>query len=62
MGKLADDDFREMSGRLRTRAARLMRQLDASAGYRTRIEADLRERLGALAGTETPAAEASARA
>ena len=30
MGKLSDDDFQEMSTRLRARAARLMRQLDAA--------------------------------
>ena len=32
MGKMSDDDLQEMSGRLRARAARLMRQLDAGAG------------------------------
>jgi hypothetical protein len=46
MGKLSEDDFREMSNRLRTRAARLMRQLDAGAGYRTQIESDLARRIG----------------
>jgi hypothetical protein len=46
MGKLSDEDFHEMSGRLRTRAARLMRQLDAGAGYRDRVERDLAKRLG----------------
>ena len=46
MGKVSDDDFREMSGRLRSRAARLMRQLDAGAGYRERIERDLAKRIG----------------
>jgi hypothetical protein len=46
MGKLSEDDFREMSGRLRQRAARLMKQLDAGAGYRDRIERDLAKRLG----------------
>ena len=35
-----------MSGRLRARAARLMRQLDAGAGYREQIERDLAKRLG----------------
>lgn len=45
MGKLADGDFQEMSTRLRARATRLMRQLDASEGYRTRIEQDLAQRL-----------------
>jgi hypothetical protein len=45
MGKLSDADWHEMSGRLRARAARLMRQLDAGAGYRERIERDLAKRL-----------------
>jgi hypothetical protein len=46
MGKLSATDFDEMSGRLRTRAARLMRQLDAGGGYRSQVEADLAKRLG----------------
>lgn len=46
MKKLSDDDFQEMSGRLRTRASRLIRQLDAGGGYRDRIEKDLVKRLG----------------
>lgn len=46
MGKLSEADWREMSGRLRARAARLMRQLDAGAGYREQIERDLEKRLG----------------
>ena len=47
MGKLSDSDFQEMSSRLRARAARLMRQLDAGTGYRARIERELEKRLGA---------------
>lgn len=46
MGKVSEDDFREMAGRLRARASRLIRQLDAGAGYRARIEQDLAKRLG----------------
>ena len=46
MGKLSEEDFGEMSSRLRTRAARLMRQLDAGAGYRDRVERDLAKRMG----------------
>jgi hypothetical protein len=45
MGRLSDEDWREMSGRLRARAARLMRQLDAGSGYREQIERDLSKRL-----------------
>ena len=46
MGKVSESDWRDMSGRLRARAARLMRQLDAGAGYRDQIERDLARRLG----------------
>src|SRR5579885_2885722 len=45
MGKLAESDFVEMSGRLRTRAARIMRQLDAGSGYREQIERDIAARM-----------------
>ena len=45
MGKLSEADLQEMSGRLRARAAGLMRQLDAGAGYRDQIERDLAKRL-----------------
>ena len=57
MGKLSETDFTEMSGRLRARATRLMRQLDAGAGYREQIECDLEKRIGA-----PPAPKGSARA
>ena len=46
MGKLSEEDWKEMSARLRARAARLMRQLDASEGYRSQIERELEKRLG----------------
>ncbi len=46
MGKVSDADFREMSTRLRTRAGRLIRQLDAGSGHREQIERDLTKRLG----------------
>jgi hypothetical protein len=45
MKKISDEDYREMSTRLRARASRIIRQLDAGAGYRTKIEADLAKRL-----------------
>lgn len=51
MGKLSDADWQEMSGRLRARAAGLMKQLDAGTGYREQIERDVARRLG-----EPPAA------
>jgi hypothetical protein len=46
MGRLSDADWAEMSGRLRARAARLMRQLDAGSGFREQIEKDLAKRIG----------------
>ncbi len=46
MGKVSEADWHEMAGRLRSRAARLMRQLDAGSGYREQIERDLAKRLG----------------
>jgi len=47
MGKIAKNDFDEMSARLRSRAIRLMRQLDEGGGYRTVIERELQSRMGA---------------
>ena len=46
MGKVSEKDFVEMSGRLRARAVRLMRQLDAGAGYRSDIEREITKRIG----------------
>jgi zinc ribbon protein len=57
MGKLSDEDFKEMSGRLRAKAARLVRQLDAGAGYRDQIERDLARK---LADRDVRSAKASA--
>jgi hypothetical protein len=45
MGKLSEEDWREMSTRLRARAARLIRQLDAGSDYRAQIERELERRL-----------------
>ena len=45
MGKVSEEDFRAMSTRLRARAARLIKQLDAGSGYRALIERDLTKRL-----------------
>ncbi len=50
MGKLSAKDFDEMSGRLRTRALSLMKQLDMDAtGYRSLIEQELATRVRASA-------------
>ena len=46
MGKVSEKDFTEMSGRLRARAARIIRQLDASGTYRERIEKEIEKRVG----------------
>ena len=60
MGKVSDEDFREMGGRLRTRAIDLMRQLDADTpGYRERIERELARLLDQE--VETPASPPRAR-
>jgi len=55
MGKLSDADWQEMSSKLRARAARLMRQLDAGAGYRDRIEQELAKRLESIGAKEATA-------
>ena len=44
MGKLSQQDFDEMTGRLRARAIGIMKQIDGG-GYRTIIERDLAARL-----------------
>lgn len=60
MGKVSDRDFAEMSARLRARAGRLMRQLDANVDYRQQIERELHQRLGpARPPASAPAAEAA---
>jgi len=45
MGKVSDADFEEMTGRLRARAAGLIKQLEAGDGYRALIERELAARL-----------------
>lgn len=57
MGKMSEEDFAEMSVRLRSRAARLIKQLDAGSGYRSRIEQDLAKRLGETAVSQKPHAQ-----
>jgi hypothetical protein len=60
MGKVSEKDFLEMSGRLRNRAARLLRQLDAGNAYREQIERDVALRVGSAAGSPEPAPAADA--
>ena len=57
MGKVSDQDFADMGMRLRTRAAGLLRQLDAGAAYSTQIEQELARRL-AESGVTAGAARA----
>jgi hypothetical protein len=45
MGKLSDEDWKEMSGRLRARAMRLIGELDAGGGYRDQIEREVARRV-----------------
>jgi hypothetical protein len=46
MGKVGESDFHEMSSRLRSRAVRLLKELDStSSGYRDLIERELAKRL-----------------
>lgn len=46
MGKVSEKDFAEMGGRLRMRAAGLMRQLDAGTSYREQIAQEIEKRVG----------------
>jgi hypothetical protein len=62
MGRLSDEDWKEMSGRLRIRAARLIRQLDAGVGYRQQIERELEKRLAGGNARLKPSAFDAARA
>ena len=62
MGKVSDEDFREMSARLRTRAGRLIKQLDAGSGYRSQIEKDLIKRLGDASDGNRPSTGKAAHA
>ena len=59
MGKVSEKDFAEMSARLRARAARLMRQLDAGSLYREQIEKEVAKRLAktGVAGVAPAAAK-----
>ena len=54
MGKVAEGDYEEMVGRLRSRAVRLLQQLDnTSSGYRELIERELASRLVKAGGKES---------
>src|SRR5918993_1171913 len=57
MGKVSEKDFAEMSARLRARAGRIMRQLDAGSLYRDQIEKEVEQRLAAVGPAESAARE-----
>ena len=62
MRKIADRDYREMVERYRTRAMRLMTEIEAGDDYRALIERELAMRLklaGAAPATAVPAAAAA---
>ncbi len=54
MGKVSEKDFSEMSARLRSRAVRLMGQLDAGTGYREAIAKEIERRVGPAVPASTP--------
>lgn len=56
MKKIARADYEEMNARLRARAIRLMRQLDAGQGYRSEIDREVARRLGEAPGLSPAAA------
>jgi hypothetical protein len=57
MRKIAEGDYRDMIGRYRARAMRLISELEAGDNFRQLIERELKDRLRALAeaGVEAPA-------
>jgi hypothetical protein len=55
MKKVSEKDFQEMSARLRLRAARMMRQLDAGTTYSDSIAKEIQQRVSVRVGAETPA-------
>ncbi|HEX5107807.1 MAG TPA: zinc ribbon domain-containing protein [Vicinamibacterales bacterium] len=57
MGKVSEKDFSEMSARLRARAMRILRQLDAGTGYRAEIESEITRRLAQPAAAVATAVE-----
>ena len=62
MGKVSEKDHAEMSARLRGRAAGLIRQLDAGAGYRAEIEKEVARRMARGRTTVDPASGRGSRA
>lgn len=60
MRKISEADYREMLQRYRTRAMRIIRELDAGDNYRQLIEEELKTRLAAMATSGAPPVETAA--
>lgn len=60
MKKVSDADFQEMTTRLRSRAAGIIRQLEAGDGYRDQIERELHARLAQRPAPVVKAASSAA--
>jgi hypothetical protein len=56
MRKIAEPDYKEMLQRYRTRAMRIIRELDAGDNYRVLIEEELKTRLAAMVAAAPVAA------
>jgi zinc ribbon protein len=60
MGKVSEKDFEDMSVRLRSRAASILRELDRASTHRDEIEREVSKRLGAPAALPAKAVAACA--
>jgi hypothetical protein len=60
MRKIADADYRELIDRYRTRAMRLISEIDAGDNFRELIERELKDRLAADKGAPAPAVKDAA--
>jgi len=60
MRKIAEPDYKEMLQRYRTRAMRIIRELDAGDNYRVLIEEELKHRLSAMSAAPVVAAAVAA--
>jgi hypothetical protein len=58
MRKISEVDYKELTHRYRTRALRLIREIDAGDDFRGLIEQELKTRLAALAASPEPKSEA----
>jgi hypothetical protein len=56
MRKISESDYKELTHRYRTRAMRLIREIDAGDDFRGLIEQELKTRLAALAASDEAAA------